>query len=100
MLEAPIEKAVCSYAKDKGWLPYKFSSPNKRSVPDRIFINRNGFILFIEFKATGKQPTPAQNREFIRLTKQGCEVLVIDDIIKGKRMIDRYDNTGMVYYDD
>ena len=37
MLEKDIEKAVCDYAKSKGVLTYKFSSPNHVGVPDRIF---------------------------------------------------------------
>ena len=53
MRESKIEKEVSRYAKDKGWLTYKFKSPGQRGVPDKIFM-RNGIMFLIEFKATGK----------------------------------------------
>lgn len=56
----------------------KFSSPNKRSVPDRIVILPGGRIVFVELKATGKRPTQAQEREHARLRKLDAEVYVID----------------------
>lgn len=88
MLEKDIERAVCKYAESRGMLQYKFTSPARAAVPDRMFIVPSGVVFFIEFKAPGKKATPQQSREHTRLNSQGCRVFVIDDVEKGKRMVD------------
>ena len=88
MLEKDIEKKVCDYAKSKGTLTYKFTSPNRAAVPDRIFIVPGGFVYFVEFKREGQKPTPAQAREHARLREQGCVVWVIDNVADGIKMVD------------
>lgn len=88
MLESQIETAVCEYAKSKGHLVYKFTSPARAAVPDRLMIHPTGFVYFIEFKATGKVPTPQQEREHMRLKNQNVAVYVVDSIEQGKRVVD------------
>jgi len=90
MLESAIESAVCKYAKTKGWLVYKFVSPNNRGVPDRIML-RNGVIIFVEFKATGKQPTTLQQYIIKRIRGEKFKVYVIDSVEIGKKTLDSYD---------
>jgi len=58
--EAKIEKKLTRWAKDKGCLSYKWSSPANRGVPDRIFIGPSGKVLFLELKAPGERPTALQ----------------------------------------
>jgi hypothetical protein len=87
MLEKEIEKKVCDYAKSKGFEVYKFSSPNRVGVPDRMFVGPNRQLFFIEFKAPGKKPTPVQLREIGKLMACGFGVWVIDDVEKGKCLI-------------
>lgn len=87
MLEKQIEKIVCDYAKSKGILCYKFSSPGHASVPDRMFILPGGKVFFIEFKRGGKKATPAQKREISRLNAQGCNVTVVDCVVEGVWLI-------------
>ncbi len=88
MLEKQIEARVCEYARAKGVLAYKFTSPARAAVPDRLFIAPDGRMFFCEFKAEGKKPTPAQEREHLRLREQKVTVFVIDNVILGKTMID------------
>lgn len=88
MLEKQIEQRVCDYAKAKDWLVYKFTSPNRAAVPDRLFIAPGGRCIFIEFKAPGKKPTVPQEREHQRLRAQGVMVFVIDDVDAGKSVVD------------
>jgi hypothetical protein len=88
VLEKDIEGKVCEYARSKGVLAYKFTSPARAAVPDRLFIAPDGRVWFCEFKAEGKKPTPAQEREHTRLRQQKVIVLVIDNVIEGKNMID------------
>ena len=82
MRESAIEKQVCSIARNRGWLAYKWASPNQRGVPDRIFI-KNGQILLAEFKAPGKKPTPLQAHIHQKLQQQGINVRVIDSVETG-----------------
>jgi hypothetical protein len=87
MRESVIEKKVGDYATSKGWLVYKFSSPNTRAVPDKIFM-RDGVVFFIEFKAPGKLPTKLQYANHKRITEHGVSVFVIDNIEEGIQLVD------------
>jgi hypothetical protein len=87
VLEKQIEAKVCDYAKTKGMMVYKFTSPARAAVPDRMFI-RNGRVFFIEFKREGQKPTPAQEREHNRLRQQAINVFVVDNVEAGKECID------------
>jgi hypothetical protein len=84
--ESKIEKAVCDYAKSLGFLHYKFLS-TQNGVPDRLFISPNGFIFFIEFKAPGEEPRLLQQVVINKMRRKGAEVYIIDDIDKGKDLI-------------
>jgi hypothetical protein len=88
MLEKQIEAGVCDYARSKGVLAYKFTSPARAAVPDRLFIAPDGRVWFCEFKRGGQKPTAAQEREHARLREQRVNVFVIDNVIEGKNMID------------
>lgn len=88
MLEAKIEEKVRKYALDKGLLVYKFTSPNRRSVPDRLFVTPKGVVFFIEFKQAGKKPTPAQAKEHEILRGHNVTVFVVDNVDQGKFVID------------
>ena len=89
MLERDIEKRVCDYAKTKDFLVYKFSSPQRAAVPDRMMVMPSGHIFFIEFKRSGQKPTPAQKREHPRLRGHNVFVAVIDNVEDGIALIDR-----------
>ena len=89
MLEKQIEAKVCEYAKQRGLLVYKFTSPARAAVPDRLFILPSGYMFFCEFKREGQKPTPAQQREHHRLGCQGVSVWVIDTVDDGKAMVDQ-----------
>lgn len=88
MLEKQIERAVCDYARECGMLVYKFTSPERAAVPDRLLINAQGVAFFIEFKAEGKKPTPAQTREHERLRGHKVMVFVVDSKTSGRMVVD------------
>jgi hypothetical protein len=88
MLEKQIEQRVKEYARERGWLAYKWVSPSHIGVPDGILISPNGKVIFVEFKATGKMVTQMQERELLRLQQHGCTVAVIDDVEAGKALVD------------
>lgn len=87
-LEKDIEKAVCTYARSLGMLCYKFTSPSRRSVPDRMFITKSGVVFFIEFKRLGCKPTPAQDVEIAKIMATGVHVYVVDNVAGGKALVD------------
>ena len=88
LLEKQIEEKVNTYAKEQGFLVYKFTSPQRAAVPDRLYITPRGKVFFVEFKREGQKPTPAQQREHDRLREQGVTVFVIDNVTAGKTMVD------------
>ena len=98
MLEKDIESAVCKYATvTYDMLCDKFTSPNRRAVPDRLFPGHGDHHFFIEFKATGKAKTVhagatdhegRQYRDHEKRRKRGHRVYVIDDIEEGKQVVD------------
>ena len=80
VLEKTIEATLVQRVKALGGMAEKFTSPAKRSVPDRIVTLPGGRIIFVECKAPGKKPTPAQQKDHERRRALGCEVLVIDSL--------------------
>ena len=88
MLEKQIEAKVCDYAKTKNVLAYKFTSPARAAVPDRMFVAPDGRVWFCEFKRAGQKPTAAQEREHLKLRDHKVNVFVIDNVDEGKTMID------------
>jgi hypothetical protein len=88
MLEKHIEAKVCDYAKQRGLLVYKFTSPARAAVPDRLFILPGGRMFFCEFKREGQKPTIPQEREHKRLRAYDVPVFVIDNVDDGLRMVD------------
>ena len=80
MLEKDIENALVRKVKKLGGMCEKFTSPGRRSVPDRIITMPNGKIVFVEVKNTGKKPTELQLRDHERRRSLGCDVRVIDNM--------------------
>lgn len=88
MLEKQIEQKVCDYAKSKGVLVYKFTSPARAAVPDRLFIRPDGVVWFCEFKREGQKPTIPQEREHTKLRGHKVNVFVVDNVEDGRMMVD------------
>lgn len=80
MLESVIEKALVARVKALGGMAEKFTSPAKRSVPDRLVTLPGGRIIFVELKAPGKKPTPKQTKDHATRRALGCDVRVIDSL--------------------
>lgn len=86
--EAEVEAYLGDVVKHLGGTPYKFTSPARRSVPDRLcllpippehqaIVGR--YVRFVETKRPGQKATPAQQREHDRLRALGYRVLVLAD---------------------
>lgn len=85
MLEKDIERIFCARVAELGGIAYKFVSPQRRNVPDRLVLLPGGVMRFVELKAPGKKPTAGQIREHDRLRALGFVVGVVDsaDTAKG-----------------
>ena len=80
MLEKDIEQALVKRVKALGGLCEKFTSPGRRSVPDRIVTLPGNLIIFVECKAPGNKPTENQIADHKRRSVLGADVRVIDSM--------------------
>ena len=71
MTEKQIEQYLCKMVKKLNGIPYKFVSPSRRAASDRLCVFPFGIIAFIECKAPGRKPTPAQREELAKLQRLG-----------------------------
>lgn len=84
--ESKIQSEVVKYARGKGYKVYRILTEN---APDRMFIGRF-IVFFIEFKSTGKKPRNGQLTEHKKLKEFGFHCYVVDNIEKGKKVIDTW----------
>lgn len=80
MLEKHVEAYLVRRCKERGWLCEKFTSPSRRSVPDRLLSLPGGRVIFVELKAPGKTVTEAQARDHERRRKFGLSVVVLETL--------------------
>jgi len=86
--ESSIERAVCAYAKKRGMMPYKFTSPQRAGVPDRLFLAPVGRVFFVEFKTEKGKLSPLQINEQRVFSKHGHTIHVVSSVAQGKKLID------------
>ena len=86
-LEKVLEKKIVQRAKELGFLTYKFNSPSKRGVPDRIFISSMGKLFFIEFKSSGGKLSELQKYEIDKLRTHGQTIYVVDNLNNGLNIL-------------
>lgn len=81
--EKQVEARIVQRAKEHKGTAYKFTSPGRRSVPDRLIvcpcIPPDMRPLFIEAKRPGEDATGPQEREHKKLRRIGATVFVADD---------------------
>lgn len=83
MRESAIEKTVRKIAVRYGGDAYKFSSPGRTGVPDRVVVRGVGSpagrvgVLWVEVKAPGGRLSPRQRLELAALEKHGQDVAVV-----------------------
>ncbi len=80
MVEQQIETALIARVRALGGTAEKFTSPGRRSVPDRLVTLPGGRIIFVECKRPGGKPTAKQELDHDRRRALGCDVRVIDSI--------------------
>ncbi|WP_208452989.1 hypothetical protein [Burkholderia gladioli] len=80
MLEKTVEAYLVERVRALGGTAYKFTSPARASVPDRIVILPPGRIYFVELKRPGGKLTRGQEREHEHLRRLGADVRTLDSI--------------------
>ena len=88
MRESGIESKVCEYAKLKGWLCMKYTSPGNRGVPDRLFF-KDGQTVMVEFKSEEGKLSAAQKVQIKLHREHGMQVEVISSIEAGITLFDK-----------
>lgn len=78
MLERDVEAYLVEKVRMAGGIAFKFTSPARRAVPDRLVLLPGGRVVFVECKRPGEKPTPAQSREHERIRALGFDVVVRD----------------------
>lgn len=72
------EKSTEAYLRDEvkrlGGRSYKWVSPGRVGVPDRIVIAPGGRVVFVELKSEGRTSSEQQKRFQAELEAQGCTV--------------------------
>lgn len=80
MLEKDLERKFVRHVEKLGGMAEKFTSPGRRSVPDRLVTLPKGRIIFVEMKREGAKPTELQLRDHAKRRALGCDVRVIDSL--------------------
>lgn len=76
--ERDIEAYLVRKMQEIGGIAFKFTSPSRRGVPDRLCLFPNGRMMFVELKRPGAKPTKLQEREHRRIQYLGQRVDVLD----------------------
>lgn len=76
--ESEIEAHLVKIVKAKGGIAYKFTSPSRRNVPDRMILLPGGKLFFAECKAPRRKATAGQLREHQRIAELGFSVVIVD----------------------
>lgn len=75
--ERDVERYLVKECEKRGWLCWKFVSPGRRGVPDRIVI-RPGSVAFVEVKRKGGRVSPLQIRRIEELIRRLIPARVVE----------------------
>ena len=84
--ESAVEKQICDWAKAQGIRTYKFISPGRKGVPDRMFM-KDGIVSFLEIKRPGEKPTLLQCREIRMMLEQSVLAFWCDNAPQGIQIL-------------
>ena len=79
MLERDLEARCFRDVEARGGLCWKWSSPGRVGVPDRIIFWPNGDVHFVEFKKPGEKPTEVQKHVHGMMRARKAKVWVVSD---------------------
>ena len=76
--ESALEKRVGDWCKTRDVIYWKFSSPGRAGVPDRILI-KNGKVIFLELKVGRNKPSALQLKHLNILNDEGIASIWSND---------------------
>jgi hypothetical protein len=71
--EKTLERYLVRRVRALGGQCFKFLSPGRAGMPDRMIVLPGNRISFLEIKAPGKKPRPLQLHVLALLTRLGCK---------------------------
>ena len=77
--ERTVEQELKRSVEKAGGCCYKFTSPSRAGVPDRIVVLR-GRVVFVELKATGEKPRALQKAVAKMIRKAGGRVYCLSSV--------------------
>ena len=77
--ESRVEKRLVDAVRAVGGFAYKWTSPGRRGVPDRLVLLPDGELVFVEVKSPGGTLSPVQRVEIDRIRSLGFRVEVVSD---------------------
>lgn len=80
MRERDLEHYLVELADQSRCFLRKVRWVGRNGAPDRLLIDLDGNITWVELKAPGKSPTAQQEREHSRMRVYGQKVVVVDSI--------------------
>lgn len=93
--ERDVERYLIKECEKRGWLCWKFVSPGRRGVPDRVVI-RHGGVAFVEVKRKGGRVSPLQVRRIEELTRLVIPARVVETKGEIDEMINEWEGRDEV----
>lgn len=75
--EKQIENYLCKRMEGIDALGFKFTSPGRSGVPDRLFILDNGETIYVEVKCKTGRLAPLQEHWLNKIKEQGARSFVV-----------------------
>ena len=87
--EKKVESKSCDVARANGWFTRKYKSPSQNGVQDRIFV-KDGYVVFVEYKRVGKEPTGLQCDDAAQLRLHNGKVFWTNTVRGTKQILGIY----------
>lgn len=90
MRENAVESQIVKETRRRGGVAWKWVSPGRNGVPDRICIFPGGQIIFVELKRPGRLNGQSRVQKVVAelLEALGCEVWLIDNVAEFRRRLE------------
>ena len=86
--ENRVERRLIDGVKALGGITFKFISPGRAGVPDRVVILPGGTVHFVELKARGGRASALQQRVLAKLRRMDVTALVLTGVDEVERYLD------------
>lgn len=88
--EKDIEKKFAKWCVAYDILFWKFTSPGRKGVPDRLLLDSRGKAVFLEFKRRGQKPSSLQQRHLVVLNKRSIPAAFVDSFEEAVAFVSRH----------